>query len=93
MLLSVLSWLCSSLLAFAGGGKLPEAEVKIEVLHRPFICHRKSKFGDVLLLNHEGYFENGTIFHSRYGILDEFHERLNSPCRCEVKQRGRSVSH
>ncbi|CAJ1083850.1 Peptidyl-prolyl cis-trans isomerase FKBP14 [Xyrichtys novacula] len=67
MLLSVLSWLCSSLLLpllTVSGGKLPEAEVTIEVLHRPFICHRKSKYGDILLVHHEGYFENGTMFHT-----------------------------
>lgn len=69
MLLTVLSWLCSSLLAAVSGGKLPEAEVKMEVLSRPFLCHRKSKYGDILLVHHEGYFENGTMFHSRYVSL------------------------
>ncbi|KAM9383883.1 peptidyl-prolyl cis-trans isomerase FKBP14-like isoform 2-T2 [Pholidichthys leucotaenia] len=64
MLLTVLSWLCSSLLVFVSGGKLLEAEVEIEVLHRPFICRRKSKYGDIMLVHHEGYFENGTMFHS-----------------------------
>ncbi|XP_031709894.1 peptidyl-prolyl cis-trans isomerase FKBP14-like [Anarrhichthys ocellatus] len=64
MLLTVLSWLCSSLLVSVSGGKLPEAEVQIEVLHRPFLCHRKSKYGDILLVHHDGYFENGTMFHS-----------------------------
>lgn len=70
MLLTVLSWFCSSLLLLllqaASGGKLPEAEVKVEVMHRPFLCHRKSKYGDMLLVHHDGYFENGTVFHSRY---------------------------
>jgi len=66
MLLAVLSWLCASLLVAVGAGKLPEAEVQIEVLHKPFICHRKSKYGDILLVHHDGYFENGTVFHSRY---------------------------
>lgn len=66
MLLTLLSGLCSSLLAYVSGGKLPEAEVNIEVLHRPFLCHRKSKYGDILLVHHDGYFENGTMFHSRY---------------------------
>uniref|UniRef100_A0A671Y573 peptidylprolyl isomerase n=1 Tax=Sparus aurata TaxID=8175 RepID=A0A671Y573_SPAAU len=67
MLLTVLSWFCSSLLLLlqaASGGKLPEAEVKVEVMHRPFLCHRKSKYGDMLLVHHDGYFENGTVFHS-----------------------------
>uniref|UniRef100_A0A8C4ZG89 peptidylprolyl isomerase n=1 Tax=Gadus morhua TaxID=8049 RepID=A0A8C4ZG89_GADMO len=66
MLLAVLSWLCTSLLVSVRGGKLPEAEVNIEVLHRPFLCHRKSKYGDILLVHHEGYFQNGTMFHSSY---------------------------
>ncbi|XP_029938210.1 peptidyl-prolyl cis-trans isomerase FKBP14-like [Salarias fasciatus] len=64
MLLALLSCFCSSVLAAASGGKLPEAEVSIEVLHRPFICHRKSKYGDIMLVHHVGSFENGTVFHS-----------------------------
>nr|XP_057903831.1 peptidyl-prolyl cis-trans isomerase FKBP14-like [Doryrhamphus excisus] len=63
MLVSVLSWLCSALLAAVCGGALPEAEVTIEVLHKPFLCRRKSKYGDILLVHHQGYFENGTMFH------------------------------
>ncbi|MBN3281921.1 FKB14 isomerase, partial [Polyodon spathula] len=47
------------------GAKLPEPEVKIEVIHKPFICHRKSKYGDMLLVHFDGYLEsNGTLFHS-----------------------------
>lgn len=64
--MTALSCLCSALLALVGAGKLPDPEVKIEVLHRPFICHRKSKYGDMLLVHQEGYFENGTLFHSRW---------------------------
>ena len=46
--------------------KLPEPEVKIEVLYKPFLCHRKSKYGDILLVHYDGYLEsNGTMFHSR----------------------------
>ncbi|XP_019946495.1 peptidyl-prolyl cis-trans isomerase FKBP14-like [Paralichthys olivaceus] len=61
----VLSWLCSSLLLpGVSGGALPEAEVQMEVMYRPFLCHRKSKYGDVLLVHHDGFFENGTMFHS-----------------------------
>uniref|UniRef100_H3CUY9 peptidylprolyl isomerase n=1 Tax=Tetraodon nigroviridis TaxID=99883 RepID=H3CUY9_TETNG len=71
MLLSVLGWFCSSLLAAACGGKLPDPEVKVEVLHRPFLCHRKSKYGDILLVHHEGYFENGTMFHNSTSRTDE----------------------
>ncbi|KAF7221733.1 peptidyl-prolyl cis-trans isomerase FKBP14 [Nothobranchius furzeri] len=64
MLVLVLSWLCLPAVASVSGGKLPEAEVKTEVLHRPFICHRKSKYGDMLLVHHDGFFENGTIFYT-----------------------------
>eukprot|EP00064_Thunnus_orientalis_P011920 superscaffoldBa00001771_g11952 len=71
MLLTVLSWLSSSLLLSVSGGKLPEAEVQIEVMHRPFLCHRKSKYGDILLVHHEGYLENGTMFHSTRGHGDK----------------------
>ncbi|KAL7393293.1 hypothetical protein ABVT39_009123 [Epinephelus coioides] len=59
-----------SLLVFVTGGKLPEPEVKIEVIHKPFMCHRKSKYGDMLLVHHEGFLEsNGTLFYSsrKYG--------------------------
>lgn len=54
-----------TLFVFVTGGKLPEPEVKIEVMHKPFMCHRKSKYGDMLLVHYEGYLEsNGTMFHS-----------------------------
>ncbi|CAG5890706.1 unnamed protein product [Menidia menidia] len=64
MLLPALSWLLSSLVTTVSPGKLSEAEVATEVLHRPFICHRKTKYGDMLMVHHDGYFENGTMFHS-----------------------------
>lgn len=80
MLLTVLGWFCSSLLAAACGGKLPDPEVKVEVLHRPFLCHRKSKYGDILLVHHEGYFENGTRFHNRY--TSELFFRTGIPHYC-----------
>ncbi|MEQ2206056.1 hypothetical protein XENOCAPTIV_022004 [Xenoophorus captivus] len=64
MFLIVLSLFGSPMLASASRGKLAEADVTIEVLHRPFICHRKSKYGDMLLVHHDGYFENGTMFYS-----------------------------
>ncbi|XP_061432718.1 LOW QUALITY PROTEIN: peptidyl-prolyl cis-trans isomerase FKBP14-like [Lethenteron reissneri] len=44
--------------------KIPEAEVKVEVTHRPFLCHRKSKRGDLVALSYRGFLENGTRFHS-----------------------------
>lgn len=68
MLLPVLSWFLP-LLAASCGGKLPDPEVKVEVLHRPFLCHRTSKYGDMLLVHHEGYFENGTRFHNRCDLF------------------------
>ncbi|XP_068591743.1 peptidyl-prolyl cis-trans isomerase FKBP14 [Cebidichthys violaceus] len=54
-----------SLFVLVTGGKLPEPEVKIEVLDKPFMCYRKSKYGDMLLVHHEGFLEsNGTLFFS-----------------------------
>ncbi|XP_075883552.1 peptidyl-prolyl cis-trans isomerase FKBP14 [Nelusetta ayraudi] len=54
-----------SLIMFVTGGKLPEPEVKIQVVHKPFMCSRKTKLGDMLLVHHEGFLEsNGTMFHS-----------------------------
>ncbi|XP_041104982.1 peptidyl-prolyl cis-trans isomerase FKBP14 [Polyodon spathula] len=65
MLLSTLNLFCYVLLSVVNGAKLPEPEVKIEVIHKPFICHRKSKYGDMLLVHFDGYLEsNGTLFHS-----------------------------
>lgn len=66
MLVTALSCFLAALLAAAAAGKLPEAEVKVEVLHRPFLCRRKTKYGDMLLVHQEGYFHNGTMFHSRW---------------------------
>uniref|UniRef100_A0A8C6T593 peptidylprolyl isomerase n=1 Tax=Neogobius melanostomus TaxID=47308 RepID=A0A8C6T593_9GOBI len=45
-------------------GAAEEPEVSVTVKHRPFICHRKSKRGDLLLVHQEGYFQNGTKFYS-----------------------------
>ncbi|KAK1173111.1 peptidyl-prolyl cis-trans isomerase FKBP14-like [Acipenser oxyrinchus oxyrinchus] len=65
MLLGTLNFFCSFLLGVVNAAKLPEPEVKIEVIHKPFICHRKSKYGDMLLVHFDGYLENnGTLFHS-----------------------------
>ncbi|XP_013864200.1 peptidyl-prolyl cis-trans isomerase FKBP14 [Austrofundulus limnaeus] len=64
MLFSILLIL-PSLLVFVFGGKLPEADVKIEVMHKPFLCSRKTKYGDMVLVHYEGFLEsNGTMFHS-----------------------------
>lgn len=65
MLFSMLSIL-PSVFVFVTGGKLPERDVKIEVMHKPFLCSRKTKYGDMLLVHYEGFLEsNGTMFHSR----------------------------
>ncbi|CAB1446405.1 unnamed protein product [Pleuronectes platessa] len=54
-------WVCVS------GGKLPEPEVKTEVVHKPLMCYRKTKYGDMLLVHYEGFLEsNGTMFHSSW---------------------------
>ncbi|XP_019948364.2 peptidyl-prolyl cis-trans isomerase FKBP14 [Paralichthys olivaceus] len=64
--LSMLSML-SSLWVVVSGGKLPEPEVKIEVVHKPLMCYRKTKYGDMLLVHYEGFLEsNGTMFHSSW---------------------------
>lgn len=66
MILFYIYSLLASLFVLVTGGKLPEPEVKIEVLHKPFMCYRKSKYGDMLLVHHEGFLEsNGTMFYSR----------------------------
>ncbi|XP_015226196.1 peptidyl-prolyl cis-trans isomerase FKBP14 [Cyprinodon tularosa] len=65
MMLFFLFSLLSSLFLFVTGGKLPEPDVKIEVMYKPFMCQRKSKYGDMLLVHYEGFLEsNGTMFHS-----------------------------
>lgn len=58
--------LISALLLCIYGAKLPEPEVKVEVVYKPFLCHRKTKYGDMLLVHYDGFLEsNGTMFHSR----------------------------
>ncbi|GCB64193.1 peptidyl-prolyl cis-trans isomerase FKBP14 [Scyliorhinus torazame] len=51
-------------LGYTSCALIPEPEVKIDVLHKPFLCHRKTKLGDRLLIHYAGFFENGTMFHS-----------------------------
>nr|KAF6302273.1 FKBP prolyl isomerase 14 [Pipistrellus kuhlii] len=49
------------------GALIPEPEVKIEVLQKPFICHRQTKGGDLMLVHYEGYLEkDGSLFHSTH---------------------------
>ncbi|KAL4646908.1 peptidyl-prolyl cis-trans isomerase FKBP14 [Arapaima gigas] len=65
MSLACWTWIGASVLLYASGAKLPEPEVKMEVLYKPFLCHRKTKYGDMLLVHYDGYLEsNGTQFHS-----------------------------
>ncbi|XP_019299256.2 peptidyl-prolyl cis-trans isomerase FKBP14 isoform X2 [Panthera pardus] len=60
---AVLTLLVTSL----SGALIPEPEVKIEVLQKPFICHRKTKGGDLMLVHYEGYLEkDGSLFHSTH---------------------------
>uniref|UniRef100_UPI00398F71A4 peptidyl-prolyl cis-trans isomerase FKBP14 n=1 Tax=Pristiophorus japonicus TaxID=55135 RepID=UPI00398F71A4 len=51
-------------LDYASSALIPEPEVKIDVLQKPFLCHRKTKVGDRLRIHYSGFFENGTMFHS-----------------------------
>ncbi|XP_029445065.1 peptidyl-prolyl cis-trans isomerase FKBP14 [Rhinatrema bivittatum] len=63
MLLVILS----ACLSCASGALIPEAEVEVIVIQKPFVCQRKTKFGDMLLVHYEGFLEqNGTLFHSTY---------------------------
>uniref|UniRef100_A0A8D0B6J7 peptidylprolyl isomerase n=1 Tax=Salvator merianae TaxID=96440 RepID=A0A8D0B6J7_SALMN len=53
--------------ALGTGALIPEPEVNIEVVHKPFICKRKSKLGDVMLVHYEGFLEkDGSLFHSTH---------------------------
>ncbi|XP_053323722.1 peptidyl-prolyl cis-trans isomerase FKBP14 [Spea bombifrons] len=59
--------LLTALLACASGALIPGPEVQIKVLEKPFLCKRKTKNGDMLLVHFEGFLEkNGTRFHSTY---------------------------
>ncbi|KAM9806389.1 peptidyl-prolyl cis-trans isomerase FKBP14 [Syngnathus typhle] len=65
MLLFSICSVLSLVVVLAFAGKLPDPEVKIEVLHQPLLCQRKTKYGDMLLVHHEGYLDSdGTMFHS-----------------------------
>jgi len=39
-------------------------DVKIEIMHKPADCKRKSKLGDALTLHYKGKLENGQVFDS-----------------------------
>ncbi|KAJ1102198.1 hypothetical protein NDU88_007251 [Pleurodeles waltl] len=50
-----------------GAALIPEPEVTVEVKHRPFLCKRKTKNGDLLLVHYTGTLGGtGTAFHSTY---------------------------
>uniref|UniRef100_A0A4W3JE30 peptidylprolyl isomerase n=1 Tax=Callorhinchus milii TaxID=7868 RepID=A0A4W3JE30_CALMI len=55
------------LAACVSGALIPEPEVKVEVLSKPFICQRKTKLGDMLLMHYSGFLDkDGTMFHSSH---------------------------
>ncbi|XP_030058400.1 peptidyl-prolyl cis-trans isomerase FKBP14 isoform X2 [Microcaecilia unicolor] len=57
----------SAFLSCVSGALIPEAEVEVVVIQKPFVCQRKTKNGDMLLVHYEGFVEqNGTLFHSTY---------------------------
>ncbi|KAM3927648.1 peptidyl-prolyl cis-trans isomerase FKBP14 [Leptodactylus fuscus] len=59
--------LLAALLACAGAALIRDPEVQIQVLEKPFLCKRKTKNGDMLLVHSEGFLEsNGTKFYSTY---------------------------
>lgn len=70
MILLYVCSILSSIFVCVSGRKLPEPEVKVEVLHKPIACYRKSKYGDMLLVHYDGFLEsNGTLFHSRWSQI------------------------
>ncbi|XP_065522056.1 peptidyl-prolyl cis-trans isomerase FKBP14 [Lathamus discolor] len=59
--------LLSAVLGCAAAALIPAADVKVEVLQKPFICHRRTKWGDMMLVHYEGYLErDGSMFHSTH---------------------------
>lgn len=59
--------LVAALLGCAAAALIPEPEVEIQVLQKPFLCKRQTKYGDMLLVHFEGFLQsNGTRFHSTY---------------------------
>lgn len=95
-------WTCifSALFFYVHGAKLPEPEVKIEVLYKPFLCHRKSKYGDILLVHYEGFLEtNGTMFHSRWHLMNhlmhvhtlQIQALLTEPCPFAMRMHWLTV--
>ncbi|XP_005144497.2 peptidyl-prolyl cis-trans isomerase FKBP14 [Melopsittacus undulatus] len=59
--------LLGAVLRCAAAALIPAADVKVEVLQKPFICHRRTKWGDMMLVHYEGYLErDGSMFHSTH---------------------------
>ncbi|KAM6210816.1 peptidyl-prolyl cis-trans isomerase FKBP14 [Mycteria americana] len=59
--------LLGAALGCAAAALIPAADVKVEVLQKPFLCHRKTKWGDMMLVHYEGYLErDGSMFHSTH---------------------------
>ncbi|XP_062458072.1 peptidyl-prolyl cis-trans isomerase FKBP14 [Pezoporus occidentalis] len=59
--------LLGAALGCAAAALIPAADVKVEVLQKPFICQRRTKWGDMMLVHYEGYLErDGSMFHSTH---------------------------
>ncbi|XP_074754187.1 peptidyl-prolyl cis-trans isomerase FKBP14 [Athene noctua] len=59
--------LLGAALGCAAAALIPAADVKVEVLQKPFLCHRRTKWGDMMLVHYEGYLEkDGSMFHSTH---------------------------
>lgn len=57
--------LLGAALGCAAAALIPAADVKVEVLQKPFLCHRRTKWGDMMLVHYEGFLEkDGSMFHS-----------------------------
>jgi len=57
--------LLGALLGCAAAALIPAADVKVEVLQKPFLCHRRTKWGDMMLGHYEGVLQSdGSMFHS-----------------------------
>lgn len=65
MAAAVRAALLAAALGCAAAALIPAADVKVEVLQKPFLCHRRTKWGDMMLVHYEGYLErDGSMFHS-----------------------------
>lgn len=53
-------------LLFLSQSQASNDEIKVEVLYKPRICMKKSQTNNMLKVQYKVFFENGTLFHSRY---------------------------